>query len=173
MAGPWPHLQEKMIDKKAEAGMAFIIEVITAIRNLRQELDVPLDSRIEAVIVTASKERIGLIESLRPQIESLSRLKSLAIGKEYRRIKSSISTLIKDVRLTIPLQGVIDVEKERLRIGQKAAKLKDDIRSKKNLLGNKEFLKKAPAEVVEEQKVKLKESQEALDRLKVIENELQ
>ena len=172
MVQAWPHIQEQMIDKKTENKLSLIFDIITTIRNLRQEVEIPVQKDIELVISTNNKENKELIELISPYIKNLARLSTLKIDKEYKHIKSIITAVIKDIHVTLPLSGVVDVEKEKIKIEERIEKTKSEISAKKKTLSNKEFLKKAPPEVVDKEKERVKELNDILKRLKIIKDEL-
>ena len=173
MVEPWPHVQEQIIDKKAEGRMATVLEIITAIRNMRQELDVPLQARISVVIAVGSKENRQLLETLSGVIKNLARLDNLSVEEKYKHIKSSVNSVIKDIHITMPLEGIVDVEKEIIKLDERMNKTRAEIAAKEKMLRNKEFVKKAPEEIVEKEKARLTELGEILNRLKVIKDGLQ
>lgn len=167
-----PHIQEQIIDKKIENQISIIFEIITSIRNMRKELEIPLEKHTNVIISTNDKERKELIRSLTAQIKHLAKIDNLKIEDKYVHIKSSITTLIKDIHITIPLEGVVDLEKEKSKIDERIQKIKFEIKVKKKNLSNKEFLKMAPVDVVEKEKIRQKELHDILKRLKAIRDEL-
>jgi valyl-tRNA synthetase len=172
MIQPWPHTQEEMIDKKIEAKLNLLFEIITTVRNMRQELEIPLLQEITVVFSTASKENQQLLGFLSSYVKSLAKLSEIKITEKYTHLKSSITTVIKDIHITIPLKGVIDVQKEKIKIEERIRKAEAQIKTKEKTLGNKEFLKKAPEEIVEKEKAKIEELNDILKRLKVIKDGL-
>ncbi len=173
MIQSWPHIQEQIIDKKIENKMGIIFEIITAVRNMRQELEIPLLNEIQVTVSTADKENKNLIETLSLQIKKLARLGTLTLVEKYRQIKSSITAVRKDIHITIPLEGVVDVEKEKKKIEERIQKTESEIKAKKKTLSHKEFLKKAPEEIIEKERARLKELGDILKRIKDIKKELQ
>jgi len=172
MVANLPHIQEQLIDKETENKISLLFEAIAAIRNTRQELDIPVTKEINAVISTANKDHREMIIALSGQIKSLSKLGVLEVEDKFKHVKSSITQIIKDIHVTVPLEGIIDVKVELEKIKNKILKAETDIKSKEKMLGNAEFVKKAKPDVVEKEKIKLKELGETLKRLKEIKNEL-
>jgi valyl-tRNA synthetase len=173
MIQPWPHLQENIIDKKIENKMEAVFETITAIRNMRSEMDIPVQMNIKTIISTGNKTKRQLLNSLSSQIRNLSRLSELAVEEKYTQLKSTITTVVGDMHISIPLSGIVDVEKEKAKLDEKIKKTEQEIKLKENTLGNKNFVKKAPEEIVAKEKEKLKELKDILTRLKVVKNGLQ
>ena len=173
MIQPWPHIQENIIDKKTEKLMKGVFEAIAAIRNMRLEMDIPLQTDIKTVISTGNKAKRELLNSLSSEISSLCRLSELAIEENYKQLKSTITSVAGDMHISIPLAGIVDIEKEKLKLDEKIKKAGLEIKAKENILKNKDFLRKAPVEIIEKEKEKLKELKDTSNRLEVVKNGLQ
>jgi valyl-tRNA synthetase len=172
MIEPWPHIQAKIIDKKIDSDMESVFQVITAIRNMRQELEIPLLKEIDAHISSENKTTRILIELMSAQIKNLAKLASLKVEPKHAHFKSSVTMIIKDMHVVIPLEGVVDIQKELAKISGRIQKTDSEIKSKVKTLSNKDFLKHAPEDVVAKEKSRLKELKDTLKRLKVIKDEL-
>jgi len=173
MIRPWPHIQETMIDKKTESGMDKVFEIIAAIRNKRQELEIPLQKEIGVIASAESKSSRELLELMKGQIKVLAKVDNLKIEPKYTHLKSSITFVVKDIHVTIPLEGVVDIEKEKLKIEERINNTESEISAKEKMLSNKDFLKRAPKEIVEKEKARKLGLTEVLHKLKVVKNELQ
>jgi len=173
MACPWPHLQDELIDKDAENKMQFIFEVITAIRNMRSEIEIPAQERIEAKVFSKEKSSRGLIESMAPQIENLARLKHLTVAGDYQAAAGEFTYVLKDMHLVIPLSGIIDIERQKKRIEDKIQGCDSELRNKKATLANPNFIKRAPREIVVKEEERLKELTATLEKLKAVRDGLQ
>ena len=172
MVQSWPHIQEEIIDKKIEERMEIIFNIITSIRNLRAEVEMPVDKRIDVILATADKKNCDMLNLASPYIKTLARIDNLAIENKPVRLKSTVSALVNNIHIFIPLGGVIDLEKEKAKISQQIKKAELEVETKQNVLKNKEFIKKAPNEVVEREKTRLGELKETLKKLKKISHEL-
>jgi len=172
MSQPMPHLQEMVIDKKVERAIDTVIEIVTAIRNIRQELGIATRKNLSAIISASNKAKNTLLHSVSTYIQNLSRLSVLKIETEYTHIASSATVIIKDTHITIPLEGVIDIQKERSKIEERITKIESEIASKKATLENKEFIRKAPQEIVERERARLEELKETLKRTKTLKDGL-
>jgi valyl-tRNA synthetase len=172
MTSPYPHVQQQLIDKKSEESMTLIFEIITSIRNMRQDLDIPVTTKVNCVIATATKAHLELITALAQLIKSLAKIETLSIENKYVHLRSSITTLVKDTHVTVPLEGLIDIDKEKTKIDSKIIQTEKEISNKEKLLSNKEFLKKAPDEIVATGRARLAELSEALKKLKAVKDGL-
>ena len=139
---------------------------------MRAELQIPSDSKINIIISLSGKAQKELIEEVLPYLRTLGKLQEVEITSRQEPPKSSVSLLVKDVHVFIPLEGVVDLEKERARIKSQIEKGSSELKGKEARLKNKDFLGKAPCEVVEKEKARVEELKEQLIRLKRIEDEL-
>jgi valyl-tRNA synthetase len=172
MVAPWPHIQEQIIDKKLEKQMQLLFEIITGFRNLRAQVNIAPDRKIKGVICVTDSTKQHLIKETSNSIMYLSGLENLDIQPEGIKISNAIHSVFGNVGIFLPLEGILDPEKERQRIEKKLKELNGRLQSKIGRLKNKEFLKRAPKEVIEKEKMGLRELQEAVVRLKQIRNGL-
>jgi valyl-tRNA synthetase len=140
---------------------------------MRQDLDIPPDKEIRLIISSAARETRELALALSPQIKKLANLKHLDIEQKYTHRKSSVSAIVKDLHITIPLGGIIDIEKEKTKLEAKIDKIETEIKAKEKTLANKDFIRKAPQEIVEKEKLKLLDLKEIAKKIKGVKNELE
>ncbi|MDI6605537.1 MAG: valine--tRNA ligase [Candidatus Omnitrophota bacterium] len=168
MLQPWPHVQEQVIDKKAESRMESLIELIVEIRNIRQELEIPAQDKINAgIFITSQPERL-FFQNMAVHIRNLARVDGLLFAQEYKKSAGSFETVLKDVHIVIPFSGAMDAQKHKQRLKEKTKKLEAEIGSKERLLGNRNFVEKAPGEIIESERAKLKELRERLKKMEAI-----
>jgi valyl-tRNA synthetase len=168
MTEPWPHMQEEMVDKKTEKLMNMLFEVITTVRNMRSELEIPIQDKIEARICIGNKAKRSFLESAAPYIQNSAKLSKLVIEGEYRRAPGEFVSVEGDAHIVIPLSGAPDAERHKRKIEQKIQKAESEIKAKKQMLSNDNFLKRAPLEIVEAEKTKLAELNDTLKKLKAV-----
>jgi len=168
MTEPWPHMQEEMVDKKTEKLMNMLFEVITTVRNMRSELEIPIQDKIEARICIGNRAKRSFLESAAPYIQNSAKLSKLVIEGEYRRATEEFVSVEGDAHIVIPLSGAPDAERHKRKIEQKIQKAELEIKAKKQMLSNDNFLKRAPLEIVEAEKTKLAELNDTLKKLKAV-----
>jgi len=166
MIQPWPHVQEQLIDKKTERNFELLFEVINALRNMRSELEIPLQNTIEVKISSTSKSSRQILEFMQPEIKRAAKIDPLKFEGSYTHQPGNYVAVIGDMHIAIPLAGVIDIDKYKQSLKQKLDKLTNDVGSKERLLANDSFIKKAPEEVVSVEKAKLKELNTTLEKVK-------
>jgi valyl-tRNA synthetase len=167
---PWPML-EGLINEPAEAEIGWVVDLVTEVRSARSETNVPAGAQIPLVLVAPSTEVKARVERWGGTIQRLARASEITIAGVAP--KSSIQLLIRGEVAALPLEGVIDLVAERARLAKEIQKLDSDIAKVDAKLGNADFLKRAPEEVIEEQHERRGEAMtrkekilEALGRLK-------
>jgi valyl-tRNA synthetase len=164
----WPKL-DGLADDKAEAEIGWVIDLITAIRSVRAEMNIT--AAIPVVLAGASKETQSRAERWAEFIKRLARVSD--ISSAAMAPKGSVQLVVRGEVAALPLIGVIDIAAERARLAKEMAKADADIVRVDAKLNNANFVARAPEEVVEEEKEKREEAvarktkiAEALDRLK-------
>ncbi|MFH0839472.1 MAG: valine--tRNA ligase [Candidatus Omnitrophota bacterium] len=165
MASSWPHAQKQFISKELEESVADIIEVITAIRNIRAEWNIDAKAEISAVLSHKNTETGAVLKEFDGYIKRLCRLKSLEYGKGLKKPAHSAYAPSKVAEVYIPLEGVIDFEKESVRLKKKCDEVKKNMGSLEARLKDKNFIARAPAEIIERNKLSKSELKSTLQRL--------
>ncbi|PZO02598.1 MAG: valine--tRNA ligase [Hyphomicrobiales bacterium] len=143
----WPDLAA-LKDAAAEAEIGFVVDLISDIRSVRSEVNVPAGTQAPLVLVNASAATRATIESWRPMIERLARISEIAF--EATSPAQSAQIIVRGEVAALPLAGIIDLEVERTRLTKEMAKLDQDIAVVDKKLGNPDFMARAPDEIVEE-----------------------
>ncbi len=164
MVQPWPHLQKEMISSHAESEMGKLIEIIISIRNMRSVWNVEPILEINAVIKSHKKDK-KLIFDNADIIKRLAKISDLSIGM-LAKPKNAAVSIVGAVEVYVPLEGVIDIEKERTRLEKEAAGFENEIKRFRKRLKDKNFTSKAPKGVVEKQKERKAELQLRIKKLK-------
>jgi valyl-tRNA synthetase len=143
----WPDLAA-LKDAAAEAEIGFVVDLISDIRSVRSEVNVPAGTQAPLVLVNASAATRATIESWRPMIERLARVSDIAF--EAAAPAQSAQIIVRGEVAALPLAGLIDLDAERSRLTKELAKLDQDIVVVEKKLGNPDFMARAPEEIVEE-----------------------
>lgn len=166
MIESWPHLQKDLIDKDAEGQMDLVIGVITAIRNIRAEVGVPPQKLCRAIISTSNEKRQKMIADCISLIEYLAKAESIELCKKMKYPKASSVAIFGDCEICVPLEGLIDLEAEKKKITTQISDLDKRIKSVEAKLKNKDFVTKAPEEIVSKERAKREELCGVLAKLK-------
>lgn len=159
MISPWPKAKAQARDRKAEEDMGLITEVIRAIRNLRSEIRVA-PGRKARVILVAEEEKIRqVLEEARLYFSALAQAEPVDIlaSLEEKRTLKSVSSVCGGVEVYLPLEGLIDYEKEIARLEKELAATRKELERVQGKLVNPDFMAKAPAEVVEKEQNRAEE----------------
>ncbi|MDH5189114.1 MAG: class I tRNA ligase family protein, partial [Rhodospirillaceae bacterium] len=170
MLSEWPELSN-LADKEAETEIDWVVRLVTSVRALRAEMNVPPKAMLSLYFKDASTDTISRLENNRDLIHRMARIeKSGAMEGEVE--KGSVSAVIDEATIILPLAGAIDVAAERARLEKEIGKLDAEAAKFEQRLSNKGFTDKAPKKVVDELQVKLAETKaeseklgEALERL--------
>ncbi len=173
MVAPWPHVQEQIIDKKSEKLMQSVFDIITTIRNMRSELEIPLQDTIPATICSPHKKDRELLLSCAPIIKNLAKTGPLEIKETYARGPGQFVMVLKNMHIVIPLSRLIGIATQREKTEEKIVKAEAEIKRKKVLLGNADFSKNAPEEIVGKEKLRLNELNELVKKLKAVKDAFQ
>jgi valyl-tRNA synthetase len=164
----WPSL-EGLTDDKAEAEIGWVIDLVTAIRSVRAEMNIM--EAIPLVLANASPETAARAERWSHFIKRSARVSDISTALTIPQ--GSVQLLVRGEVAALPLKGVIDLVAEGARLDKELAKADADIKRVDAKLSNEKFVANAPEEIVEEEKEKRQEAEdrrakilEALERLK-------
>jgi valyl-tRNA synthetase len=170
MLSPWPDLSNLSTHDEARAEMNWLIELVSGVRSVRAEMNVPPSARIALLLKDANAETAARLARNRDVVLTLARLSAARVASEIP--KGSAQFVLGEAVAALPLGDVIDLDKERARLAKDLKKAEDEITKFDAKLGNAAFVAKAPEEVIEEQKERRAEAagtaarlQEALKRL--------
>jgi valyl-tRNA synthetase len=172
MRQSWPHLQNELINRKDELQMETVFELVNTVRNMRAELEVNPASRIDIQLASVNPQTRQEIEPLVDYIKNLAKINNLNFSGHYTAKTNQYTVLLKGMHVVMPLEGIVDAVEQLKKIEIKIEKLKIEIKNKEKALANKNFISRAPAEIVETEKEKLTQMQEAVKKLEVIKNGL-
>jgi valyl-tRNA synthetase len=165
----WPQ-HDGLDDPAAEAEIGWVIDLVTAIRSARVEMNIPPATSLPLVLAGASSEIASRARHWAEFIQRLARVGEISFADVPP--KGAVQLVVRGDIAALPLQGVIDLAAERARLAKEMAKCDADIARVEAKLGNPNFVARAPEEVVEEEKEKREEAQqrkakiaEALQRL--------
>jgi valyl-tRNA synthetase len=159
----YPKADEKLINKKADEEMEFVQNIITAIRNIRGEKNIP-PSKMLNVFIKSSEVAPHQVE----YIKKLAKVENLSVDKNLLKPKGSVSAVLKDCEIFVPLEGLIDLDKEKEKIQKEITRFENSLVGIGKKLSNEKFLQNAAPEVVEREKTKQQEWQENIKKLKEI-----
>ena len=165
----WPKFMEEFEFDSEEATVNSAIEAITAIRNQRATLNVGSKTKQDLIILAENDQFKNLLESLEGQFVNLANAKNVKIllKEDYNNDKEGLVNLVfNEFTILMSLDELIDYDKERQRLADEIKKLEAEIKRASGKLKNDNFVKKAPEKVVEEERKKLKDYEDLLEKTK-------
>ena len=160
----WPDYADGLVDPEATAELDWVVRLISSVRTVRAEMNVPGGAKIPALLRDANDKTEKRLARHRDLIMRLARLDSVAISDEVPA--GSIQAVIDEATLLLPLADIIDIDQERARLNKEIAKLEGEIKGYEKKLGNQGFIAKAPPEVVEENRERRDSAAETHERLR-------
>jgi valyl-tRNA synthetase len=146
----WPKLDVSLIDEAAAAEVGWVVDLVTGLRSLRSETNVPAGAKVPALLIGASKETALRLERYQAEIDRLARLDYSVVADAAPA--GSVTFVLGEAIVAIPLAGVMDIGAEKARLSKEIARCTKEIETVSRKLDNPGFVAKAPAEVIEEQR---------------------
>ncbi len=160
----YPEVREELIDNEAIVEADFIMELIKGVRNLRFELNIPLNAEVKLAYVEGGGASESIVKREEYLVKRLAKVSS--IEGSNGRPASSIPLVIKDVELFMLLDGAVDLKEEERRLKKGRDKALKELDMIERKLANKGFLEKAPKDVVAKERKKAAELSEKIGRFK-------
>ena len=161
MVSQWPKYSEELNFKTEEAQFTMVMDAIKAIRNRRAEMNVPPSKKASVHIETDSPK---VFEECAPFFTRLASASQVEIGSGFD-MPSAVQVITDSARIFIPMDELIDKEKELARLNKEKASCQKDIDFVQNKLNNPGFVAKAPAHLVENERQRLVTAQERLAKI--------
>jgi valyl-tRNA synthetase len=165
MHAEWPKIKKELINFSLENIMERVQEVVYSIRNIRSEMNVPPTKRANVMIKVDKPELVKILEDNKGHIINLGKVEELKIGMRMKKPKHAASGVIKDVEIFIPLEGLIDLEQERLRLEKELSKVTALLDKANKKLSDEDFLKRAPKNIIEKEKAKREDYLKMVEKL--------
>jgi valyl-tRNA synthetase len=162
----FPRATGRWRDAAAEAEMAPVIAVISAVRTLRGESNLSPAARFRAVVQTEGPALREALQRWRGYVLPLAGLSSLDVEAPGRQPPQSASWVGEGLQVFIPLAGLLDLGEERARLRKELARIQTDLAGLRRKLDNPSFVERAPAEVVEKDRARVAELEQRSSRVK-------
>ena len=156
MTSSWPEYGAELMNEDAAKEMQWLQAIITEIRSVRSDMNVPAGAKITLLIKDSgdqTKARINNYMNILCRMARLEKVDFVDVAP-----KGSIQTVVGEATLILPIADIIDLDAERARLNKAIGKLDDDIEKVDVRLGNAKFVQNAPQEVIEEQKMRKDEA---------------
>ena len=164
----YPALRPNCNKPVEAARMEFIQGVIVAVRTIRAELNIAPSLRLNVLVHAESKEQENILNNAKEMICNLARLESLTLDSMHEAPKASASQVVQGCQIIIPLVGSVDLKGELTRLDKEITKLTNDLVTVEKKLANESFVTRAPAEVVQKEKERAKQMDDARTKLETL-----
>lgn len=164
MVAPFPVADQRYDDSGVEDEMAWIIEVINGLRNIRGEMNIPPSEQISVLIHAKNASAEKRLQEHQPFIQFLAQVKQLAIGTDIEKPPYSAYAIVQDGEIFVPMDRA-RMEEEAKRLQKEVLKIEKESVFVMKKLSNEQFLSKAPPEVVQDVKGKAGEFESQRRRL--------
>jgi valyl-tRNA synthetase len=168
---PWPQFEATLVDEAAELQFGLVQEVVTRIRDARNQMNVEPARRIPAILVVG--DDLAVFEEQAPLIEFLARTQEPQLKRDLAvKPEQAMGLLAGSFEIYLPLAGMIDIGKELARLDKEVAQAEQELKRLQGKLSNQNFVAKAKPEVVEKEREKLSAQEERLAKLQARRAEL-
>ncbi|MGE0748436.1 MAG: class I tRNA ligase family protein, partial [Rhodospirillales bacterium] len=164
VAETWPELDPGLVDPAAAAEMDWVVRLISGVRAIRSEMNVPPAAKLDLLLKDAAPETLARLATHRDLILRMARLER-AEAAAGALPKGVAQMVLDEATVVLPLGAVIDIAQERARLQKEIDKAAKEIDAIDKKLGNANFVARAPEEVVEEQRERRDEHAAVRDRL--------
>ncbi|MFZ3588347.1 valine--tRNA ligase [Bacillus sp. DJP31] len=162
----WPVVRPELSDEQAAGEMKLLVDIIRAVRNIRAEVNTPMSKQIKLQIKAKDEKVLDKLEKNRSYLEKFCNPSELILGTNLESIEKAMTAIISGAELSLPLEGLINVEEEIKRLEKELGKLDKEVERVQKKLGNEGFVKKAPESVIEEERQKENDYKEKRDTVR-------
>ncbi|MDD1507257.1 valine--tRNA ligase [Pseudomonas sp. CNPSo 3701] len=165
MLQPWPVANETRIDAAAEGDIEWVKQLMLGVRQIRGEMKISMAKRIDVILANANTEDLRRLNDNAPLLNKLAKFESVKVLAAGEQAPMSATALVGDMQVLVPMAGLIDKEAELARLDKEIQRLEGEAKRVGGKLANEGFVAKAPAEVLEKERAKLAEAEQALSNL--------
>jgi valyl-tRNA synthetase len=165
MLQAWPVANESRIDAAAEGDIEWVKQLMLGVRQIRGEMKISMAKRIDIIVANAGSEDLRRLADFEPLLSKLAKLESVRVLAAGEEAPMSATALVGEMQVLVPMAGLIDKDAELARLDKEIQRLQGEVQRVGGKLSNKGFVAKAPAEVLDKERAKLAEAEQALAKL--------
>ncbi|WP_294949398.1 valine--tRNA ligase [Sulfurivirga sp.] len=165
MLAPYPQADEKKIDEAAEAEITWLQQFIIGVRRIRAEMNIAPGKPLPVLLANLNDTDRRYLADNEAFLKTLARLESITVLESEADAPESAVALVGEMKVLIPMAGLIDKDAELARLKKELDKLRKERERLEKKLANDNFVSRAPAEVVEKERKKLEDVLSALTNL--------
>ena len=167
MTAPFPEFDASRRDQEMEEELGLVMDVITGVRNIRGEMNLNPGLTLNLMIKTENPRQETTVSNHVNYIRELARVDQFIAGESVVKPKVAASSILDGMDLIVPLEGLMDFEEEKNRVEKELKKIEKDIIVLDKKLSNPNFVEKAPAEVIEKDRLRKQTLSEKQTKLKI------
>ncbi|MEH7354277.1 valine--tRNA ligase [Neobacillus drentensis] len=153
----WPVVKLELSDDQAAQEMKLLMEMIRSVRNIRAEVNTPMSKKIKMLVKAKDEAVLKAIENNRSYIERFCNPEELQLGVDIEVPEKAMTAVITGLEIILPLEGLINIDEEIARLEKEFERLNKEVDRVQKKLSNEGFMKKAPENVVAEERAKEKD----------------
>ncbi|MBH51498.1 MAG: valine--tRNA ligase [Candidatus Marinimicrobia bacterium] len=161
---PLPAINKSAINEKIDNEMNILKDVISCVRAVRSRMNIPPSKKIELKI-KSNKNQKNFIDQNNELIISLAKLNSYSVGSSIQKPSQSVASVVHGMELYIPLEGLVDLEKERAQLNKRRTKIEELLVGIDNKLSNENFLANAPEKIINRENTKKIDLKDELEKI--------
>lgn len=165
MLQAWPVANESRIDASAEGDIEWVKQLMLGVRQIRGEMKISMAKRIDIIVANAGTEDLRRLADFEPLLSKLAKLESVRVLAAGEEAPMSATALVGEMQVLVPMAGLIDKDAELARLDKEIQRLQGEVQRVGGKLANEGFVAKAPAEVLDKERAKLAEAEQALAKL--------
>jgi len=165
MLQAWPVANESRIDAAAEGDIEWVKQLMLGVRQIRGEMKISMAKRIDIIVANAGTEDLRRLADFEPLLSKLAKLESVRVLAAGEEAPMSATALVGEMQVLVPMAGLIDKDAELARLDKEIQRLQGEVQRVGGKLSNEGFVAKAPAEVLDKERAKLAEAEQALAKL--------
>jgi len=166
LEAPYPESRAELIERAVVTEMEIMIGLVKTIRNMRGEIGVSPNVKVDIIVSTPRQDILTQIEKHKEPICRLAGIKELTLSVHVERPSHASAAIWEGMDIYMPLKGIFDPKVEERRLNKEIDKVSYDLAMVQRKLTNQDFLNKAPKAVVEKEQRKAKGLEEKLQKLK-------
>lgn len=156
MLSKWPEYKEEWNFPEDEAALEHCKDLVKGVRNVRTQMEVPQSRKAKLFIVSEDETLRGIFEANKEVYVNLAFASEINVQTDKTGVgEDAVSVVIPGAVVYLPLEDLVDFEKEKERLGKEKERLTKELARSKGMLSNEKFLQNAKPEKVEEEKAKL------------------
>ncbi len=165
MLAPFPTADESLVDERSVAEIRWVMQLILGVRRIRGEMNIPPSRPLPLLLQHVSPQDLEWLDASRSYVDFLARTESVEILPDDARAPESAMALVGEMKVLIPISGIIDKDAELARLEKAIGRLRTDLERTEKKLENPSFVDKAPPAVVQKERDKATDQRASIAKL--------